>query len=68
MESDTSNINERIHSTGPDVKSERFNYIVTLSVSCNELTDLRKAVELACDRMTEYSSDINVTDSDIDIE
>ena len=44
----------------------RDQYIITITVDALEETDLRKATELACDRMTSYDPSILILDSDVD--
>jgi hypothetical protein len=44
----------------------REQFVITITVDAPEDTDLRKATDLACDRMVEANSDIKVLDSDID--
>jgi hypothetical protein len=44
----------------------REQYIITIEVDAPEDADLRKATDLACDRLAEVNSDIKVLDSDID--
>lgn len=44
------------------------NYVITILVTCDDQTELRKATDLACDCMTKFSSDIKVTDTHIDFD
>lgn len=39
---------------------------ITLQVSSDDETDMRRAIELACDYLTQHSEDIEVSDVDIE--
>jgi hypothetical protein len=49
----------------------RTQFIITITVEAEESddghsTDLRKATEVACERMTEFDSDIKIIDTHVD--
>jgi hypothetical protein len=44
----------------------RTQFVITITVDAEESTDLRKATEVACDRMAEFDPTIKVLDSDIE--
>jgi hypothetical protein len=44
----------------------RTEYVITIYVDARDETDLRKATDVACDRITSYDPSILILDSDVD--